>query len=104
VGGSAESGVTGEQHEHPAIRREGQISHYLHYGRAVARLVFARFRQVIGNPKDTLRGIIERRCKDLSDGDGGRLTAETETGLQKPELSCRREGSAGKHHRLQPVE
>src|SRR5439155_24321353 len=71
---------------------------------AVARFVVPRLGEIGGNPEQTLRGVIERRCMDLTHLRPRRRQAEPEPLLEVAEVSARREGSAREDHRLDPVE
>ena len=69
-----------------------------------AVLVLARLRQIVGDPEDALRGIVERRGEHLAHRDRRVLAREPEPGLEEAEVAAGRQRRAGEHHRVQPVE
>src|SRR5439155_1487597 len=84
-----------EQHEHAAVRCVGQLHEYARDGGAVARFVVPRLGEIGGNPEQTLRGVIERRCMDLTHLRPRRRQVEPEPFLEIAEVSARRENASG---------
>ena len=96
--------MAGEQHEHAAVRRAGEIGHHLGQRGAVADLVLPRLGQIGGDAEQALGRKVERRREDLPHRDRRVLAREPEPRLEELELAAGGERGAREQHGVEPVE
>src|SRR6185503_8863180 len=104
LSGPPEGAVAGKQHEHSTIRSVGQIIDHLDHCGAMSWLVYAGLRQIVGHPEYALRSIVEWRRQYFPHPYRRELTAQSQAGLEKFEITGSGQSRAGEHYAIQSIE